>query len=290
MRRTNILIDVSDDVYDEVIEPMKKNKTFSKLIASLIQGYISDGYIRAYAEDTLEELKKASVSSFNKSIDSMSESLSNLGLAADELEAVSMSGRSKFSDSAKRYKGEVSESKISSSKSQEEIDALNKRIDDMQTSFNATLQSILEAVKGSSIQSGGIPQMPMMYGMPMQGYGMPQMMYGMPMQGYVPQQGGITQQQAGVQNKEESREGAEITPLTNNENTKDVKKASSFDFEPLTVEKKKVEQSSGNGLTSPSIVGSIQEEVHTTSEDDDDWDSEADDFMSSMLDGNHYSF
>jgi len=74
-----------------------------------------------------------------------------------------------------------------------------------------------------------------------------------------------------------------------------------FDFEPLSVVKPKVsspkteavKQEEGNyvnGILNPSLVGSIQEEVDTTSSDDDNWDSDADDFMSSMLSGNSYSF
>ena len=54
MVRTNILVEVDEKVNNLVVIPHKRAKTFSKLMASLLQGYVEDEYIRAYADGTLE--------------------------------------------------------------------------------------------------------------------------------------------------------------------------------------------------------------------------------------------
>lgn len=152
MRRTSIMLEFSDEIYDSLVEPMKKNRTFSKLIVSLINGYIADGYIHAYVDDTLDDLKRAAVDSFNSSIDSMSESLSNMGLFTDELDSMSSSAKTKFKDKAKEVAGD---SKGNKSTNTEDIDKINKRIDDMQEDVNAKLSVLIDLI--SSLKSDGSP-------------------------------------------------------------------------------------------------------------------------------------
>lgn len=96
MKRTNILVEVSDSIYDSVVTPHKKAKTFSKLIATLLKGYIENEYIRAYAEDTLDDMHKASVDALDAVIDNMQQSLVNMGLYAEELKDSTQEGMSYF--------------------------------------------------------------------------------------------------------------------------------------------------------------------------------------------------
>lgn len=153
MRRTSIMLEFSDDIYDSLVEPLKKNRTFSKLVVSLINGYIEDGYIRAYVDDTLSNLKKAAVDSFNSSIDSMSESLSNMGLFTDELSSVSSSAKTKFTEKYNEAsKGVKPESRVDS---KGDIDKINKRIDDMQEDVNAKLSTLIDLI--SSLKMGSVP-------------------------------------------------------------------------------------------------------------------------------------
>jgi methyl-accepting chemotaxis protein len=142
------MLEFSDEIYDSLVEPMKKNRTFSKLIVSLINGYIADGYIHAYVDDTLDDLKRAAVDSFNSSIDSMSESLSNMGLFTDELDSMSSSAKTKFKDKAKEV---AEDSKGAKPTNTEDIDKINKRIDDMQEDVNAKLSVLIDLI--SSLKS-----------------------------------------------------------------------------------------------------------------------------------------
>lgn len=144
MKKTNILVEVSDEIYDAVIEPMKKNKTFSKLVASLLEGYLSDGYIQAFADDNLADLRRAAVDSFSASVDSMSESLSSMGLFTSVLEQKSADGRDKFKSIADKQSDEIGKQlEVPKSVSMEDID---KKFNDFESSFNSRLDKVLEVV------------------------------------------------------------------------------------------------------------------------------------------------
>lgn len=155
MRRTSIMIEFSDEVYDAIVEPMKKQKTFSKLVASLVEGYLEDGYIRAYADDTLEDMRKASVSSFSASIDSMAESLSSMGLYTDELNSISLTGKTKFQEKAKKQSDEMKNMEKPTSNdngvSAEVIENINKRIDNMENSIDSKFSELIELLKSGVV-------------------------------------------------------------------------------------------------------------------------------------------
>ena len=164
MRRTSVMLEFPDDVYDAIVEPMKKNKSFSKLVASLVEGYLNDGYIRAYADDNLEDMRRAAVDSFSASIDFMSESLSNMGLFTDELESTSLFGKTKFKDKAKQESENLSSEGIpqnstsantTNNGSSDEIKNISKRIDDMQSTIDTRLSQMLDLMQG--MLKTGIP-------------------------------------------------------------------------------------------------------------------------------------
>lgn len=139
MRRTSVMLEFSDEVYDNIVEPMKKNKSFSKLLATLTEGYLNDGYIRAFADDNLENMRKAAVDSFSKSIDSMMGSLSNMGLFTDELEATATDGKERFSKKAEEQRESLSQD---SGNSSTDIEKLNSRMDSMQSTMNELLSVV----------------------------------------------------------------------------------------------------------------------------------------------------
>lgn len=139
MRRTSVMLEFSDEVYDNIVEPMKKNKSFSKLLATLTEGYLNDGYIRAFADDNLENMRKAAVDSFSKSIDSMMGSLSNMGLFTDELEATATDGKERFSKKAEEQRESLPQD---SGNSSTDIEKLNSRMDSMQSIMNELLSVV----------------------------------------------------------------------------------------------------------------------------------------------------
>lgn len=105
MRRTNLLLEVSDEVYFQLVEPMKKNKSFTKLVVSLLNGYIRDGYIHSYVEDTLEESRRAAVTRLNDAFADMEALVAKMGMTADEIGATAEAGQQHFS----KKRGEAAE-------------------------------------------------------------------------------------------------------------------------------------------------------------------------------------
>jgi len=98
---TNILVEVEESVYSMVVLPHKKSKTFSKLVASLMQGYVEDEYIRAYVEGTLSTMQKAAVNSLDGILGNMTQSLANMGLYTKEMQNNSKKGFETFNGKGK---------------------------------------------------------------------------------------------------------------------------------------------------------------------------------------------
>lgn len=147
MRTINVFLEVDDKVNNLVVEPHKKAKTFSKLMASLLKGYIEDEYIRAYGNSTVDDMKKASVDSLDDAINGMTESLMNLGMFTDELKLTSAKGLKEF----KKEKPEVREESVPTSTSnhdsednhlKDEVEELRNTVKDLMKQ-NAEIMSML---------------------------------------------------------------------------------------------------------------------------------------------------
>lgn len=154
MRRTSVMIEVNDDVYETLVEPLKRNKSFAKLISSLLNGYINDSYIRAFVDDNLEEVKKAVVGSFAESVGEMESALANMGLFADELNAHSQAGYARFQQHRAKQVEELDKEPISSKENtprpkDEEFEALQNRVASMEKSMSEGFSRILEILNQS---------------------------------------------------------------------------------------------------------------------------------------------
>ena len=160
MRRTSVMLEVSDEIYSQLVEPMKKNKSFAKLIASLLDGYLNDEYVRSFAEDGIVEMRKASVSQLDSTIERMQESLSNMGFFTDELQSVATSAHSHFKSKAEaqskvvgentvqqptEYGNEIAELKEQMSEQMSAVSAINNQMSNLMSMFTSFMS-------GSNIQ------------------------------------------------------------------------------------------------------------------------------------------
>lgn len=126
MKKTNIMIDVEERIYDLVVVPHKKNKSFSKLIATLLTGYVDNAYIRGYADDTLEDMKRSSLSSLDSMISEIHSGLAAMGMYSDEMKNITDEGLNIF--------GKGSEE--ASKKAEEEIQKrVNEETQELKSSF-----------------------------------------------------------------------------------------------------------------------------------------------------------
>lgn len=243
MKRTSVLLEFSDGVYDTLVEPLKKNRAFSKFLSALVDGYISDPYIRAFADGNLDEFKKASVAAFDEQLDEMSESLANMGFFADELEAMSAGGKAHFTNKAKQHSQPSTafhskpEEVSSDETDNKDIKDINARMDRMEANMNAFFTTMMTMLQTQS--PVGQAQTP----------------------SYVAPNSGIS-----FNNSADSQKS--VTP---------------------PVVEKHVEKVEKPVVPTSNSTGSLKEEK-TKQDTDDSEDSVADDFMSSMLDGNMFVF
>lgn len=95
-RKVSIMVDVDEALYTEVIEPHKKNRSFSKLILKLLEGYQQDEYVNAYGNDVVAELQAEADIAFQSSIDSMKATMINMEILKEEAEMTSEEGIDSF--------------------------------------------------------------------------------------------------------------------------------------------------------------------------------------------------
>lgn len=98
MKKINVLTEVEEDIYDAVVLPHKKTKSFSRLIATLLRGYMENAYVKAYAEGTLDEVETESVNALDSIISDMQGSLATMGVFTNELKNATQEGVEVFSN------------------------------------------------------------------------------------------------------------------------------------------------------------------------------------------------
>lgn len=106
-RKVSIMVDVDEALYTEVIEPHKKDRSFSKLILKLLEGYQQDEYVNAYGNDVVAELQAEADSAFQASINSMKATMINMEILKEEAEMTSEEGIDSFNTGEFRAGSEV---------------------------------------------------------------------------------------------------------------------------------------------------------------------------------------
>lgn len=98
MKNVNLLIKVSDDLYQDVVEPKKREKSFTSFMESLINSYYTNSAVQSIVEGSIDGIKEESMKSLNDALLKAKSSMSRLSLFADELESTTLEGESLFSD------------------------------------------------------------------------------------------------------------------------------------------------------------------------------------------------
>jgi hypothetical protein len=156
------MIDVSDEVYADLVEPHKRQKTFSKLIVALLQGYISDPHIRAVVDDSFDDGRRTVVGSFEDSILDMEASLAKMGLITDSLHANANAGYSKFNSRAGEQASFINKGNFGFHTTPPENESLEKKVQDIEQTMQNGFTQIMQMLSGR-YPAG---QAPMGYGYP----------------------------------------------------------------------------------------------------------------------------
>ena len=145
-RKVSIMVDVDEALYTEVIEPHKKNRSFSKLILKLLEGYQQDEYVNAYGNDVVAELQAEADNAFQASIDSMKATMINMEILKEEAEMTSEEGIDSFNTGEFRA-GSESEEKAEEGLGSERLQRIEDEICEMKKS-NADVMSALNLILG----------------------------------------------------------------------------------------------------------------------------------------------
>ena len=140
------MVDVDEALYTEVIEPHKKNRSFSKLILKLLEGYQQDEYVNAYGNDVVAELQAEADNAFQSSIDSMKATMINMEILKEEAEMTSEEGIDSFNTREFRAGSEVG-TDAGEGFSSERLQRIEDEICEMKKS-NADVMSALNLILG----------------------------------------------------------------------------------------------------------------------------------------------
>ena len=147
-RKVSIMVDVDEALYTEVIEPHKKNRSFSKLILKLLEGYQQDEYVNAYGNDVVAELQAEADSAFQASIDSMKATMINMEILKEEAEMTSEEGIDSFNTGEFRAgSGSGAETDMGDGLGSERLQRIEDEICEMKKS-NAEVMSALNLILG----------------------------------------------------------------------------------------------------------------------------------------------
>ena len=92
------MVEVSDSVFESVVQPFKRKKSFAKLVAMLLEAYATNDSIYSYINGAMDGLENEATEELLKDLNSMAESLSMLGALSSEAESVVGNGQKVFDE------------------------------------------------------------------------------------------------------------------------------------------------------------------------------------------------
>lgn len=92
------MIEVSEDLYNEVVEPYKKKKGFGRLVVQLLEAYRTNDSIYSYINGTMDGLENEATEELLKDLNNMAQSLSMFGVLHNQAEVVIDEGQRAFND------------------------------------------------------------------------------------------------------------------------------------------------------------------------------------------------
>lgn len=157
MKKTNVMIEVSDDLYNDIVEPYKKRRRFGRLIVELLEAYRTNDVIYSYINGTIDGLDSDATDMLLKDLDSMQDSLSMLGALQNQAEVVIDEGNKAFNSFLNTGKEDVDlnfinndDKKVKDENTLTKEDVINI-VNDSMSDIKSMLESIL--AKGVSVDN-----------------------------------------------------------------------------------------------------------------------------------------
>lgn len=98
MKKTNVMIEVSEDLYNEIVEPYKKRKGFGKLVVQLLEAYRTNESIYSYINGTIDGLESEATEELLKDLNNIAQSLNMFGVYQNQAEVVIDEGQRAFNE------------------------------------------------------------------------------------------------------------------------------------------------------------------------------------------------
>lgn len=92
------MIEVSEDLYNEIVEPYKKRKGFGKLVVQLLEAYRTNESIYSYINGTIDGLESEATEELLKDLNNMAQSLNMFGVYQNQAEVVIDEGQRAFNE------------------------------------------------------------------------------------------------------------------------------------------------------------------------------------------------
>lgn len=153
MKKTNVMIEVSEDLYNEIVEPYKKRKGFGKLVVQLLEAYRSNEAIYSYINGTMDELDSEATEELLKDLNSMTQSLNMFGVYQNQAEVVIDEGQRAFNEFSNQAREDSNKFETSSNNNKNEDKPLTK--EDVVSIVNDSVSDIKnmleELLKGGTV-------------------------------------------------------------------------------------------------------------------------------------------
>ena len=153
-KKVNVMAEVSQEVYDTVVVPHKRSKTFTSVIETLITGYYSNVYIRSFVDDSLEGDQQQSNDVLNDIINNMHQGLANMGVYTEEMKSNSQDGIDAFGKKAEETKKEMEDINA------QEIKSVKESVEELKNQ-NEEIMSMLKNFMAAGISMVQKPSEPM---------------------------------------------------------------------------------------------------------------------------------
>ena len=149
-----MLITVSDELNNFVVSPHKKNNTFSKLVTTLLEGYMNDSYIQAYAEGTLVESRQKSLNDLDNTLANMASSLASLGVYTSDMKSSTEGGLRYFNEYSSHAKENIKDTEDFEEvvkQQKEETEDLKSTVNELKEQNKKILEMMEKLMSGDSV-------------------------------------------------------------------------------------------------------------------------------------------
>lgn len=143
MRKVNVMVEVSDDIFEDMVKPLKAEKSFGKVVVALLEAYYYNDAVYSYVSNRLDGITVQENSDLMKDLQDMAESISFLNASADKIEQEMNRGIGEFGSLEENTETPREKERV------EEEDKANFVTTDMlRSSLDRATKDIIDSVRG----------------------------------------------------------------------------------------------------------------------------------------------